>query len=464
MKNLTLENIAKACGGKLFLVNGDDAEKEASNIIIDSRKCEEDCVFIATKGERVDGHTFIKQVLEKGALAAICENVPDDICGNYIQVEDSFKALKDIAEFYRMQLDVKIVGIAGSVGKTSTKEMVASVLKEKYSVQKTKGNFNNEVGVPLTIFSINESHDVAVVEMGISDFNEMSRLSKIVKPDICVLTNIGPCHLENLKDLDGVLKAKSEIFESMNKRGFAVLNGDDEKLRTIKRVNDKTPIYYGLDDKNDIYAKDIESKSMLFTTCKICTTDSCFDVCIPLPGKHHVLNALAAAKVGLLLNMSEDEIKAGIESVKSTEGRSNIIETNKHYVIDDCYNANPKSMKAALDLLKLAEGKKIAILGDMFELGENEEELHAKVGEYVSIADPELLICIGNLSSNIYEKANICGKKYYFETLDEVLCKICELTDSIIADNNENGVKPTVLVKASHGMHFEKIVEKLKLN
>ena len=461
MKNLTLENIAKACGGKLFLVNGDDAEKEASNIIIDSRKCEEDCVFIATKGERVDGHTFIKQVLEKGALAAICENVPDDICGNYIQVEDSFKALKDIAEFYRMQLDVKIVGIAGSVGKTSTKEMVASVLKEKYSVQKTKGNFNNEVGVPLTIFSINESHDVAVVEMGISDFNEMSRLSKIVKPDICVLTNI---HLENLKDLDGVLKAKSEIFESMNKRGFAVLNGDDEKLRTIKRVNDKTPIYYGLDDKNDIYAKDIESKSMLFTTCKICTTDSCFDVCIPLPGKHHVLNALAAAKVGLLLNMSEDEIKAGIESVKSTEGRSNIIETNKHYVIDDCYNANPKSMKAALDLLKLAEGKKIAILGDMFELGENEEELHAKVGEYVSIVDPELLICIGNLSSNIYEKANICGKKYYFETLDEVLCKICELTDSLIADNNENGVKPTVLVKASHGMHFEKIVEKLKLN
>ncbi|MCI6331624.1 MAG: Mur ligase family protein, partial [Lachnospiraceae bacterium] len=302
------------------------------------------------------------------------------------------------------------------------------------------------------------------VEMGISDFNEMSRLSKIVKPDICVITNIGPCHLENLKDLDGVLKAKSEIFESMNKRGFAVLNGDDEKLRTIKRVNDKTPIYYGLDDKNDIYAKDIESKSMLFTTCKICTTDSCFDVCIPLPGKHHVLNALAAAKVGLLLNMSEDEIKAGIESVKSTEGRSNIIETNKHYVIDDCYNANPKSMKAALDLLKLAEGKKIAILGDMFELGENEEELHAKVGEYVSIVDPELLICIGNLSSNIYEKANICGKKYYFETLDEALCKICELTDSVIADNNENRVKPTVLVKASHGMHFEKIVEKLKLN
>ena len=460
MKNLTLENISKACDGKLFLVNGDDAEKEASSVIIDSRKCEKDCVFIATKGERVDGHSFINQVWDNGALAVICEDIPEDVTGNYIQVENSFQALKDIAEFYREQLDVKIVGIAGSVGKTSTKEMVAAVLEQKFSVQKTAGNFNNEVGVPLTIFTINESHDLAVVEMGISDFGEMSRLSKIVKPDVCVMTNIGPCHLENLKDLDGVLKAKSEIFESMNKSGFVVLNGDDEKLRTVKRVNDKTPRYFGFDKSNDIYATDIVSRGLLGTDLKICCKECEFETTIPLPGRHHVLNALAATSVGLVFNMNASEIAKGIASVKATQGRSNIIETDNYIVIDDCYNANPKSMKAALDLLDQADVVKIAILGDMFELGENEESLHGEIGEYLSNQDKDLVICVGKLSANIYERANLSsGKKVYFETLEDAIDNIKPLIDEVA---QPRGMKPAILIKASHGMHFEKIVELLK--
>lgn len=464
MKNLTLENIAKACGGKLFLINGDDAEREATSVIIDSRKCEEGCIFIATKGERVDGHSFIQGVWEKGALAVICEDVPDEINGNYIHVNSSFQALKDIAEFYRMQLDVKIVGIAGSVGKTSTKEMVSSVLAQKFCIQKTAGNFNNEVGVPLTIFTINESHDVAVVEMGISDFGEMSRLSKIVKPDICVMTNIGPCHLENLKDLDGVLKAKSEIFESMNPAGYVVLNGDDEKLRTVTKVNDKTPRYFGNSSANDVYAKNVVSKGLLGTECTICTKNGEINTLVPLPGKHHVLNAMAATEVGLLLKMNLAEIDKGIRSVKSTQGRSNIIETEKYIIIDDCYNANPKSMKAAIDLLAQADGGKIAILGDMFELGENEEALHGEVGEYVSNINPNLLICIGKLSANMYENADIRnGKKVYYESLsdsisalEKVVTKECE------ALKNNANKKPAILIKASHGMHFEQIVEMLK--
>ena len=461
MKNLTLENIANACNGTLFLINGDDAEREASSVIIDSRKSEKDCVFIATRGERVDGHSFIKQVWNNGALAVICEEIPEEVEGNYIHVKDSFQALKDIAEFYRLQLDVKIVGIAGSVGKTSTKEMVASVLSQKFSVQKTQGNFNNEVGVPLTIFTIDESHEVAVVEMGISDFNEMSRLSKIVKPDICVLTNIGPCHLENLKDLDGVLKAKSEIFESMNPSGFVVLNGDDEKLRLVKRVNDKTPDYFGIDEKNDVFAKNIVSKGLLGSECNVVTKEGNFDAFIPLPGKHHIMNALAATKVGIILKMTLPEIAKGIASVKSTQGRSNIIETDKYILIDDCYNANPKSMKAAIDLLNQADSAKIAVLGDMFELGENEEELHSEVGEYVSAIDPNLLICVGKLSANMYESANLkSGKKVYFETLDFAMDKIEELLENVRKDASEK--KPAVLIKASHGMHFEKIVDLLK--
>jgi len=460
MKNLTLEKIAKACKGKLFLHNGDDAEKEAVSVIIDSRKAEEGCIFVATKGERVDGHSFIGQVWEKGALAVVCEDIPDEVSGNYIKVDSSFQALKDIAEFYRLQLSVKIVGIAGSVGKTSTKEMVASVLSEKYSVQKTAGNFNNEVGVPLTIFSINESHEVAVVEMGISDFGEMSRLSKIVKPDICVMTNIGPCHLENLRDLDGVLKAKSEIFESMNPAGYVVLNGDDEKLRTITKVYDKTPSYFGINNINDVYAKDIEGRGLLGTQCTICTKDGEFDVMVPLPGKHHVLNALAGTEAGLLMKMSIDEIKAGIEAVKSTAGRSNIIETERTILIDDCYNANPKSMKAAIDLLSQTDGAKVAILGDMFELGENEESLHAEVGKYVSEINADLLICIGKLSANIYENASNIKKKVYFEMLEDAMGKIAELIDETISDGEK---KPAVLIKASHGMHFEKVIELLNI-
>lgn len=459
MKNLTLENIANACSGKLFLANGDDAEKTASSIIIDSRKCEKDCVFVATKGERVDGHSFIGQVFENGALAVICENMPKNIVGNYIIVENSFQALKDVAEFYRKQLSVKIVGIAGSVGKTSTKEMVAAVLAKKFSVQKTQGNFNNEVGVPLTIFTIDESHEVAVVEMGISDFGEMSRLSKIVKPDICVMTNIGPCHLENLKDLDGVLKAKSEIFEAMNKAGFVVLNGDDEKLRTIARVHDKTPNYFGINSVNDIYADNILNRGLLGTECDIHVKNEKFHVTIPLPGNHHILNALAGAEVGLLLGMDFREIADGISSVKSTAGRSNLIETEKYILIDDCYNANPKSMKAAIDLLNQAEGAKIAILGDMFELGDNEEELHSEVGTYLSKTNTDVLIAIGKLSANIYEKASNCNKKLYFETLDDAIDKINSIVGDVYCRDN---VKPAVLIKASHGMHFEKIVNKLK--
>lgn len=451
LKNITLENVAKACNGKLVLINGDDAEKEAVSIVIDSRKCEEGSIFIATRGERVDGHSFINQVFEKGALAVICEDETEGIPGNYIVVKDSFKAIKDIAKFYRQQLPVKIVGIVGSVGKTSTKQLVASVLSEKYKVQKTAGNLNNEIGVPLTIFSIDESHEVAVVEMGISDFGEMSRLSDIVKPDICVMTNIGPCHLENLKNLDGVLKAKSEVFESMNKNGYVVVNGDDEKLCEIKRVNEKTPTYFGLKEKNDIFAKNVEAQDIKGSTCTICTKQGNFDCFVPLPGKHMVINALAATSVGLLMGLSLEEIKAGIENTESVNGRSNIINHEKYTVIDDCYNANPKSMKAAIDLLcESKSNKKIAILGDMFELGSDEEILHGEVGAYANEKKIDTLICIGSLSANIYEKADTITDKFYYEKLEDFLAstKLKESPD-----------KPVILIKASHGMHFEKIVE-----
>ena len=223
MKNITIENLVRVCQGTLHGWNRTEEEKrerEAEGVVIDSRLLVPGAVFIATKGERVDGHSFIGQVFEKGAMAVICEDLPEDLPGPCILVKNSFQALKDVAAFYREGLDIPIIGITGSVGKTSTKEFIAGVLSARYRVWKTQGNFNNEIGLPLTVLQIREEHEVAVLEMGISQFGEMHRLSWIARPDICVLTNIGQCHLEYLKDRDGVLRAKSEIFDFSNPEGF----------------------------------------------------------------------------------------------------------------------------------------------------------------------------------------------------------------------------------------------------
>lgn len=464
MKNMTLINIAKACNGTLNhnkLYHYDERkDKEVSGVVLDSRKVEKNFLFIATKGERVDGHQFIPQVMAAGAAGVICEREPVDINGPYILVEDSFQALKDIAEYYRNQLAVKVVGITGSVGKTSTKEFISSVLSVKYHTLKTEGNFNNEVGLPLTILRIRKEHEVAVLEMGISDFGEMHRLSKMARPDICVITNIGECHLENLKSREGVLKAKTEIFDFMKENGYVCVNGDDDMLRSIGKINGKSTIIFGRNKNNKVYAEQIVSNGLFGSSARIHIKDKEFNVTIPLPGEHMVNNALAAACVGQLLLLNEEEIQKGIADVEPIGGRSHIMRLQKLVVIDDCYNANPVSMCSALDLLSTALTRKVVIMGDMFELGENAIELHKKVGAHAVETGIDVIICIGELSKNIYDKA--CeetekrnGSKeqlYYFKTRDEFLKKMSEIIEK----------DDTILVKASHGMVFELIVESLQ--
>lgn len=451
MKNMTLKKIAEACGG--VLCGGEENRAEAVSVEIDSRKVQPGGIFIAAKGERADGHDFICQVAEKGALGVVCEKRPENCEIPYILVEDSFRALREIAEYYRKQLSIKVVGITGSVGKTSTKEFVACVLSQKYAVLKTQGNFNNEVGLPLTVLSIRDEHEVAVLEMGISDFGEMHRLSKIARPDICVITNIGQCHLENLGSREGILKAKSEIFDFMNPEGNIFVNGDDDLLAGIRPKNGCKPVRFGKNPQNEIYAGDVFHKGLLGSQMVIHMGTQALLTKIPLPGEHMIYNALAAAAVGDCLLLDGEEIKAGIAAVEAVGGRSHVIALPGRTIIDDCYNANPVSMKAALDLLTTALGRKIAILGDMFELGVKENELHEEVGAYAASKNLDVIICVGSLSAHMYEGAcrTKSGKVYYFETREKMLGEI----DGLLKPGDN------ILVKASHGMHFETVVEAL---
>lgn len=459
MKNLTLENIAKACGGILMCKSEELKNKEVSDIVTDNRKVTEGSMFVAIKGKRVDGHSFISSAYEMGAMCVIAErDIEDD--RPYIIVENSLTAVKQIALYYREKLDVKVVGITGSVGKTSTKEMIASVLSEKYNVLKTEGNFNNELGLPLTIFRIREEHEIAVLEMGISDFGEMTRLSEIAKPDVAVITNIGICHLENLKTRDGILQAKTEIFKNINENAVIILNGDDDKLSTVKEYNGIKPEFYYVDDisEKNIYADKIESNGIKGIKCNIHYNESYINVNINIPGRHMVYNALAAVCVGKVFGLNDEEIKSGIEKLKPVSGRNNIIELNNITVIDDCYNANPISLKASIDVLGFAEGRRVAIIGDMFELGSNEAALHAGIGEYISKTDIEVIIFVGHLMNNAFIKLSDLDsgnkKIYYFDKLDELFTEL----DKIIMPNDN------VLVKASHGMNFVKIIDYFKKN
>ena len=455
MKGLSIRNIIKVTGGTL---KGNFKEelldKEVSGVFIDSRKCIEDCLFIPTVGARVDGHDFIEGVYEKKALMVLSER-DLDIDKPYILIKDSFIALKQIAEEYREHINAKIIGVVGSVGKTSTKESIASALKPAFKVYKTKGNLNNEVGVPLSLLEIRDDDQIAVLEMGISDFGEMHRLSKIAKPDYVVMTNIGTCHLENLHDRDGVLEAKSEVFDFIKDDGKIILNGDDDKLCTITEKKGIKPIFYGTNSKLDAYADELKANGFLGTTFKANFDGKSFSVTVPVPGLHMVYNAMAAVVCGCLLGMKEEEISEGIGELQTISGRNNFIKTDKITIIDDCYNANPMSMKASLSVLDNAEGRTVAILGDMFELGEDEASLHYEVGLEAKKLGTDVIVAVGELSKNIYDGAvtDESGKSYfYFKTKEEMLGEI----KNVIQEGD------TVLVKASHGMGFSEVVEALK--
>ena len=455
MKNLTLRNITKACQGTY---HGDTSilDQEVDGVVIDSRKVQPNYLFVAIDGERVNAHKFIPDTIEKGALCVVSHEDLGDTDYPYILVESTGQALLDIAKLYRDSFDVKVIGITGSVGKTSTKEMIASVVAQKYNVHKTIGNFNNEWGPPITIFEMNESHQVAILEMGVNHFGEMRRLSSVASPDICVITNIGVAHLEFFKTREGILQEKSQMIQDMKDGGTIILNGDDDLLSRVGPIKGVAPIFFGLDEDNQFYADQIQPLGLRGTSCTIhLPDDTSFECIVPLPGKHMIFNALAGTAVGYTLGLTPEEIKAGIEGLPSIPGRNNIIKTDRMIILDDCYNANPISMKASIDVLDMAIGRKIAVLGDMGELGEKAGELHREIGEYAASHGIDLVCGIGDLSKELVDgalKTASSTEGLWFATKADFLNAIRD----IIKDGDN------ILVKASHGMNFPEIVDALK--
>lgn len=465
MKNLTLENITKACCGT-FHGNEKLLSREAAGVVIDSRKVEKDFLFVAIDGARVNAHKFIPDTIKKGALCVVCHEDPGETDYPYILVESTGQALLDIARLYRDSFDIKVVGITGSVGKTSAKEMIASVVGQKYRVHKTPGNFNNEWGLPITIFAMEEDTQVAILEMGVNHFGEMRRLSSVASPDLCVITNIGVAHLEFFKTREGILQEKTQMLQDMKAGGTIILNGDDDLLCECGPVKGSEPVFFGTGENSSFRAENQKSLGLKGTSCTIHLPDGTyFDCVIPLPGPHMVSNALAGAAAGYSLGLTPEEIKRGIETFPSMPGRNNIISTGKYLLLDDCYNANPVSMRAAIDVLTMAIGRKVAILGDMSELGTNAECLHYETGKYAAAQGIDLICGIGALSKELVRGArealpdtgepgtSSSAKAVWFETKADFFASMHHLLKD--GDN--------ILIKASHGMDFPEIVEHLSL-
>ncbi len=446
---LTANEIAKATCGTLVRGSGTEVAK---GISIDSRTLESDTLFIPIKGENFDGHTFIEGA-SKISAGYLTEQ--DDECegGFCIKVESTKKALLDLASYYRSKFDVTVVGVTGSVGKTTTKEFIYSVLSEYGDTLKTEGNFNNEIGLPLTLFGLKSHHKLAVIEMGMSAFGEIERLSKCAKPDIAVITNIGTSHIEYLGSQEGILKAKLEILKGLKPGGKLIVNGDDEYLSGEDVLCDR--ICVGINSaKNDIIAKNViaENDGMSFEV-------DGEDYRINIIGIHNVYNALIGMAVGRCIKMDADSIKRGLQEYHAGGRRQNILKLGKCTVINDCYNASPQSMCASLEVLKcISDGnRRIAVLGDMKELGERSANYHFEVGAYVSRNDTaDVLVLIGEHSQNIADGAMAyglgSGSIHIFETNDEIT--------GFLKDFIKDGDK--LLIKGSRAMKLEEIAEGLK--
>ena len=436
-----LSEFAKIVGGKCL------RDGEFSDFCIDSRKGKTGDLFVCLKGARVDGHDFIEKAAQNGVSALLIDReVNSDL--PRVLVADTLKALQDFASWYRTRPDLKVVAVTGSVGKTTTKEFISAVLSQSFPTYKTQGNMNSETGLPLTLLHVAPTDKMAVTEMGMCNFGEISELSLIARPDIGVLTNIGMCHIEYLGSQEGILKAKMEIVDGMSDDGVLVINGDDPFLATVSDTKQKR-VLYGLNHPEyDYYAYNVSvlSEGVSFTAK---TPLGDLDVQLAIDGIHNVYNALAAIAVGVLCGMDLASIGEGLRRMEKAPMRQNIRRENGMTLIEDCYNASPTSMKASIDVLKGKPGRKIAVLGDMLELGEGSKEFHKQVGELLE--GISVLIAYGDFAEDYLEGAGLAG------VAQRIPCR----TPEDAAVNLKLVARPddVILFKASRGMHAEKVIE-----
>ena len=446
MLSMSVSEAATICGGSVYELNNDS---EISRIVIDSRDVLPGDMFAAYRGEKVDGHMYISSALNKGASCVIAEYIPEDVkTGPVIVVDDVQEAVERITCEFRKRLTIPVIGIIGSVGKTTAKEMIWSVLNTKFSTHKTKENLNNLIGVPLSLSAVTSEHEAAVIEMGISHFGEMERLGRMVQPDILVYTLIGHAHLEFLGDLNGVLKAKTELLPYLPENAVIVINGDDPYQRKISFA--RKIISYGKSSDCDVRAYEISAEDGKMK-CIISYNGRNINAVIPSFGDHMIYAALEGAAAGFLLGLSDDEIAEGIADFSTVGRRMAFEDTGYLKLIDDCYNANPDSMRSSIDSLATMDGKKVCILGDMLEMGEESPQMHFDIGRYAKEKKIDVLVACGTFGEKICEGFGEGSR--YFRTGKDII----EALETIVSKGD------TVLVKASRATRLEEVSDALKL-
>lgn len=447
MTPCTAREICAAVGGTLL----QDSGAPVTGVTTDSRAVQPGQLFIPLVGERFDGHAYISKALEGGAAGCLTAAAPETLLPGklYIQVADTRLALKALASWYRDKFDLPVVQVTGSAGKTTTKEMIASVLSQRYNTLRTEGNFNNDIGAPLTLLRLMPEHQAAVIETGMNHFDEIRYLGEMVRPDIAVITNVGDAHIENLGNTrQGILRAKCEIFENLTPEGIAVLNGDDELLNTVTLP--RTILRCGVGDGCDVRVTDIDDRGLEGVACTVTIEGEHYRLTTSAPGRYMIYPMAMAAAIGRRLGLTREEIAAGVAAYTTVGSRMHLIRLpGERLVIDDCYNANPQSMAEGLRMLAASPAQhRVAVLGDMGELGQLTAQAHRDMGALTR----RLGLTAVAVGEKMHALTETDPQAQWFATVEEAMPAIRQLFTPGTA----------VLVKASHAMHFESIVKELE--
>ena len=443
MKTLVLSEVAKAVDGKIT------ADCNFTGVYTDSRKPVKGGLFIALEGDRFDGHDFIKNAKEDGAAAVLCRKKCETELP-VIYVDDTKKALLDLASYYRGFFDIPVVGLTGSVGKTTTKEMTALVVASEYNTIKTQGNLNNDIGMPMTLFNIEETTEAAVIEMGMNHKGEISALTAVSRPSLSIITNVGVSHIENLGSRENILSAKLEILEGMKKGSALIINGDNDLLSTVE--NDGYDIvFFGIEnEKCHVKATDLEM-TQDGTRCNILFENNKYECFVPVAGIHNVYDALSAFAAGVKLGISPEKAAAAIAQYVPAGMRQKVVEKNGIVFIEDCYNASPDSVKAGINTLHTIKSQRhIAVLGDMLELGDYSETAHRECGKYAAEKGTDVLFAYGKASAFTADEAEKSSMNEVYHYTDEKL--LAEKLSGFIKEGD------AILFKASRGMKLENII------